>query len=145
MHCVCITISVIIEEYGTDLSAEKKEKKADARVFKAHKIPRRKECASKKKSEETEAIKRVNAPAVLIRVVMHAPGERRAVISISKKILKSAAARNLIKRRIRVILQPLLPRATGKLVVTVKRNATPLSFGELKKELLREAERSGIV
>ena len=86
----------------------------------------------------------MSAQAVILKVVARTAGDRRAVISVSKRVLKSAAARNLIKRRIRVILQPLLSQAVGKLVVTVRQDAAHLSFQELKQELLREAKRNNI-
>ncbi|GEM_PF-5549462 len=133
------------QKYGTNISTEEKKEKTYTRVFKARAIPGREKHASEKKGKETEAIKRLNVPPAPLTITTQSRGARGAAIFISKKAIRNASARNLIKRRIRAILQPLPPRITNKLVVRVRQGAAPLSFQELKKELLKGMEKNNIV
>lgn len=62
----------------------------------------------------------------------------RVIISVSKKVSKSAVVRNTIRRRIRPIIRELTPNLkTGTYLIVVKPNAEKIKGEELKNELIK--------
>lgn len=63
-------------------------------------------------------------------------GTVKVIISVSKKVSKSAVARNTIRRRIRPVMRELSPKLkTGIYLIVVKPGAEKLKSEELKSEL----------
>ncbi len=58
------------------------------------------------------------------------------IISLSKKNIKKATERNLLKRRIRTIMRPVLNNSKLDYTIIVKKEAANMRFGEIKKEIL---------
>ncbi len=81
-------------------------------------------------------------PHLTLKATPHKPSARRVVLVVPKMVVKKATQRNLIKRRIRAILEPLLhDDAARDFVVIARRGIEGLVFSELKNELLAEADR----
>jgi ribonuclease P protein component len=64
-------------------------------------------------------------------------GSSRLFFVMSKKNIKTAVARNRIKRRIRVILQKFLQEPGFVYTVVVRKEAEKASFSDLKSEILK--------
>ena len=58
-------------------------------------------------------------------------------ISISKKVSKRAVVRNRIKRQLKAIIRPLLPRLESglRMVILVRSEALTYKYGEFLQEL----------
>ncbi len=59
------------------------------------------------------------------------------MINISSKVAKKATVRNLIKRRIKAILQPIVKKSNWDYLIIVQPPVVNLSFAEMKEELLK--------
>jgi len=71
--------------------------------------------------------------------------KKKPIIIISKKVIKSAVKRNLIKRRIRVILKNYLPPpAYCFLVIVNAPEIVNLTFKELQAEIKKQLEKINI-
>jgi ribonuclease P protein component len=81
-----------------------------------------------------------------LSIAPHGSGIKWACV-VSKKVAAKAVTRNLIKRRSRSTLTPLLKhaRAPHALVFTAKRGAAEATFAELKNDLHELARRAGLV
>lgn len=78
--------------------------------------------------------------AVLIKIRPAGSQKSRLIISVSAKVSKRAVVRNVIKRRIRVILQPLLKTLKRDFFIVVRPGAANLTFKDLKKQILDSSE-----
>lgn len=65
---------------------------------------------------------------------------KRLTIVIGKEVVKGAVQRNLLKRRIRAIVQPVIGQVGDSFVIIVRPGAASLSYPELEKELKRALE-----
>ncbi len=77
-------------------------------------------------------------PPVIIRIKQAGTQKKPLVIAIGKKISKKATERNLLKRRIKAIMQPIIKGSGHDFIITVKPEAINLTYRELKKELERK-------
>jgi len=87
----------------------------------------------------------LHTPHFLIRVK---PDARRAAAAavVSVAVAKNAVSRNLLRRRMYAILQKsfLSSAKPALLVVTAKKGAMELTFGELQQELFAGLCRAGL-
>jgi len=58
-------------------------------------------------------------------------------IVLGKSVVKKAAHRNLLKRRIRAVLRPIVGDARSGFVIIVRPGANHLTFEQIKEELTR--------
>jgi ribonuclease P protein component len=65
------------------------------------------------------------------------PGDRaNLIISISKKTAKKAVTRNLVKRRVRAVMRPLLPQLPARSYLLIARaGAEEVKGAALRQEL----------
>jgi ribonuclease P protein component len=61
-------------------------------------------------------------------------------VILGKSVAKRAVLRNLLKRRIRAVMQPIISESDADFVIIVRPGAADLSYEELRKELVREVE-----
>mgnify|MGYP001333869719 CR=1 FL=1 len=59
-------------------------------------------------------------------------------VNIGKSVSKKATERNLLKRRVRAIAQPLIKNKNRKIIIIIKPEALKKSFSELKAEINKE-------
>lgn len=72
------------------------------------------------------------------------PADRpKLIISVSKKTAKKAVTRNLVKRRVRAVVRPLLPKLTPKTYLLVARPGAENLKGALLKQELAELLKIG--
>ncbi len=74
-------------------------------------------------------------PHLTLKLIPHTPSSRRVVCVIPKTVVKKAVRRNLIKRRIRAIVVPLLVGASHDCVVIARKGIDAITFQELQREL----------
>jgi ribonuclease P protein component len=67
----------------------------------------------------------------------------KLIISVSKKVAKKAVTRNLIKRRVRAVVKPLLPKLPPKAYLLVARPGAEEIRGAALKEELAELLKIG--
>ncbi len=73
-----------------------------------------------------------------LRVTFFQTGSTKAACIVSKKISKSAVARNKIKRQVYSILVPLLVQSNGHNTIQIfpKKNVLEKSFQEIEEDLI---------
>lgn len=76
--------------------------------------------------------------ALVIKTRPRTPNAKLLLIAVSTKVSKKATARNLIKRRIRAIMKPILKYSEYTYLVIVKPEAIKLNYQELKNELFKK-------
>ena len=64
--------------------------------------------------------------------------------SVSNKLGK-ATVRNKLKRRMRAIIQDLLPLPKYQIVIVARQLSTQLSFDEIQKEIVRLLLKAGLI
>lgn len=69
-----------------------------------------------------------------IRKLANNHKESRISCVVSKKVAKTAVARNTLKRRMRALLREMVPKS-GVYIVYAKKDASLLSGGEIRAEL----------
>ncbi len=74
-------------------------------------------------------------PALSLKRIKEESGKPRLVFVIPQKQFPKSVMRNKIKRRLRVILNPVLKKREGSYTVFARRGAEALSFSELKHEI----------
>ncbi len=62
---------------------------------------------------------------------------RRLFLAVGKAVAKKAVARNLLKRRLRAIMKPLLKDENRDFLVIARPGAAEASFRELKNEIMK--------
>lgn len=74
------------------------------------------------------------------------PDECQVGFSVSKKV-GNAVVRNQVKRRLREIVKPLLPRIKGgsQLVIAARTRAAGVPFSDLAASVTRALTRSGLL
>ena len=81
----------------------------------------------------------IHSPHFSLRLVpSHNTLPSRFSISVSKKVIKTAVARNKLKRRILACVELFYPRITGSYlgVVFSKKGAEALEYKEIQKEII---------
>ncbi len=63
------------------------------------------------------------------------PGTLKLILG--RNVAKKATERNLLKRRVRVVVQPFIGKSEAGFVIIVKPGAVRLTYGELEKELVQ--------
>ncbi|HXF44236.1 MAG TPA: ribonuclease P protein component [Candidatus Paceibacterota bacterium] len=58
------------------------------------------------------------------------------VISIGKGVARKAVTRNLLKRRIRAVMRPILKEKEGYFSVIARPGAAEATFADIKREIL---------
>ncbi|OGG40221.1 hypothetical protein A3A21_02500 [Candidatus Jorgensenbacteria bacterium RIFCSPLOWO2_01_FULL_45_25b] len=74
--------------------------------------------------------------ALLIKRRRTGEGAPPLFIVVGKKIFPKATARNLIKRRLRAIMRPVLQERKEAFTIIVQKEAKEMSFQELKEATL---------
>jgi ribonuclease P protein component len=72
---------------------------------------------------------------LVLKKKRHVVGGRRLVIVVGKAVSKKSVDRNLLKRRIRVVMRSFVGEAENDFTVIVRPEANKLSFKGLKSEL----------
>ncbi len=62
-------------------------------------------------------------------------------ILVGKASIKSAAKRNLVRRRIKAIMRPFLLERKNDFYIIVKKGANVVSFENLEKEITQAAKK----
>jgi len=71
-------------------------------------------------------------------VVKQGPrGSKGFTLVLGKAVAKRATERNLLKRRIRAVLRPIVGDARSGFVIIVRPGANHLTFEQIKEELTR--------
>lgn len=71
-----------------------------------------------------------------IRILKSGSLGKPVIIIIGRKVVKKAVQRNLLKRRIKAILQPIAKEKDKNYLVKIRLEAVKASFGELKTDIL---------
>jgi ribonuclease P protein component len=128
-----------------NLSAQKKKKKQNTRLFETVKICRRPggfEAAQKKRQKKTHGLAKMAG----FLIVRRRFGGKGGAIVISKGVAKKAVTRNLIKRRIRAAMRALLPKKEiQNYTIFVNPGSAKLTYQDFKNELaakLRSKDRT---
>lgn len=75
-------------------------------------------------------------PPFVIRIKIRDLRARRFVVSVSKKVLKKAVDRNLVKRRFRAILLPFVKKNKNRTIMIIaKQGILETSFRDLKDQI----------
>ena len=132
---------MIVSLYESDVSAEEEKVKADARILETRTLTTGEKCVAAEADEGTEETHRIGVLYFTLKVISHKPSSRRVVCVVPKTAVKKAVKRNLIKRRIRAILEPLLRTTPDDFVVVTRKGIEGVVFGELRRDLLAAADR----
>jgi ribonuclease P protein component len=90
--------------------------------------------------------RRIDHPALTLYVGRKSPGTPRLGFVVSKKAAGKAHDRNLVKRRLRALSLPLLPRLEScDLVIVVRPPALALKFEELGIVTLQLFRQAGVL
>ena len=90
--------------------------------------------------------RRVEHPALTLYVGRRSPGTPRLGFVVSKKVAGKAHDRNRVKRRLRALSLPLLPKLERyDLVVVVRSPALALDFEGLRAVLVQLFQQAGIL
>jgi ribonuclease P protein component len=65
-------------------------------------------------------------------------GGKAVSVLVGKNVFGSAVKRNLLKRRIRAILTPLVRGTGSKFIIIAKPSSASASFKEIKEEILNQ-------
>lgn len=75
-------------------------------------------------------------------VVKKAPKNQKKPLRVvlSKGVAKRAVVRNLLKRRIKAVMRPVIEEADTGFVIIVRPGAASLSYKEIEEELVGKAK-----
>ena len=74
-------------------------------------------------------------PSFVIKTNPRGPQRKPLVVVIGTRVSKKATERNLLRRRIKAIMQPIVRKLERDFVVIVKPGAERLTYQELKNEI----------
>jgi ribonuclease P protein component len=74
-------------------------------------------------------------PALTVKKSSIGRQKKSIMVIVGAKVSKKATERNLLKRRIRAIMKPIIEREKKEYTVIAHPEATKLTFQELKTEL----------
>ncbi len=74
-------------------------------------------------------------PVAILKIGPRSTARHRLKIVLGKSVARQAVQRNLIKRRVRAVLNPLVRRWPNELVVLVRPEAAKKTYAALAKEL----------
>lgn len=88
-----------------------------------------------------------NGPAFSVRYLSNGLGRTRLGFVVGLKVSKKAVVRNLLKRRMREVIRPLLPSVAvgADIAVIAKPAAANLSFDDVRKNLVLLFERARLL
>lgn len=81
-------------------------------------------------------------PALIVRIKEPSFSKRPLEIRISSKVIRKAAVRNLLKRRIKAVMGDILRTKKVGFVIIAKAGAASLSFSAIKAEIERQTTSS---
>lgn len=78
-------------------------------------------------------------PSVVIKIKKRSDQRTQLVIVVGKNTARKATERNLLKRRIRAIMQPYVHKRQGDgFIVVARPGSAALSFRELKQKIEKQ-------
>lgn len=64
------------------------------------------------------------------------------IVSVSAKIIKKATERNLLKRRIRAIMRPVIKQTKTDYMIIVRKEVMGTVFSELEREITAQINKN---
>lgn len=75
--------------------------------------------------------------SVVVKVRSKGSQKKQLIIVVGKNVSKKATQRNLLKRRMRAIMQPVLKESSKDYTIIIRPEALNLSYQELRKEVTK--------
>ncbi len=80
--------------------------------------------------------------SVFVKIRPRGFQKKPLIVSVGVKAVKKATGRNLLKRRIRAIMRPIIKKTRTDYMIVVKKEAAEIGFSELEREITAQINKN---